>query len=546
MMKGVASAAAVRPGSSAAGALIEAWRELGPQAAEIDSGVALAPPEALDLPDIVAGLTSIEIGSRIAVWRAASRPLDALLAQQTPPADALRRFGLTHWTAGNPRAASTVLATAAAIAPGDAALWLDLGFTLHAAGEPSEARNVFERALILDPTPARGWLGLALIAKELGDSSRAEQAFAAAVARDPKLAEAAFGLGLLCFEQRRYAEAARHWRAAIAAGCRNPLVYAGLGQALFFAGDFAGASQALARQIASGAADAKIVERFALSRFVETMIGGDVEAAVAAYRQAAGPGADDSGRVARTAFQILSAYGHREAALRLGRSPLASLPDDPEHRYILDALAGEKLDRAPRDYLVAHFDCFAENFDRQLVDVLGYHVPQTLARLVATTGKALARAVDLGCGTGLAGRYLRAGRSRLVGVDLSPRMLAKAAERQIYDALVEDEMIAFLDGAAERFDLVFAADAVVYLGDLQAFLAAAARATPQGGLLAFNIETTTEAPYLLLPSGRFAHDLAALEASAAPWFSLRASERAFLRAEANAKVRGALVLLERR
>jgi predicted TPR repeat methyltransferase len=546
MMKGVASAAAVRPGSSAAGALIEAWRELGPQAAEIDSGVALAPPEALDLPDIVAGLTSIEIGSRIAVWRAASRPLDALLAQQTPPADALRRFGLTHWTAGNPRAASTVLATAAAIAPGDAALWLDLGFTLHAAGEPSEARNVFERALILDPTPARGWLGLALIAKELGDSSRAEQAFAAAVARDPKLAEAAFGLGLLCFEQRRYAEAARHWRAAIAAGCRNPLVYAGLGQALFFAGDFAGASQALARQIASGAADAKIVERFALSRFVETMIGGDVEAAVAAYRQAAGPGADDSGRVARTAFQILSAYGHREAALRLGRSPLASLPDDPEHRYILDALAGEKLDRAPRDYLVAHFDCFAENFDRQLVDVLGYHVPQTLARLVATTGKALARAVDLGCGTGLAGRYLRAGRSRLVGVDLSPRMLAKAAERQIYDALVEDEMIAFLDGAAERFDLVFAADAVVYLGDLQAFLAAAARATPQGGLLAFNIETTTEAPYLLLPSGRFAHDLSALEASAAPWFSLRASERAFLRAEANAKVRGALVLLERR
>jgi predicted TPR repeat methyltransferase len=546
MMKGASRAAPLRPGSSAAGALIEAWRELGPQAAEIDSVPALAPLEALDLPDIVARLTASEIGSRVAAWRAASRPLDALLAQQTPPADALRRFGLTHWAAGNPRAASIVLATAAALAPDDAALWLDLGFTLHAAGEVSDARSVLERALVLDPAPARGWLGLALVAKELADLSRAEEAFAAALARDPSLADAAFGLGLLCFEQRRYAQAARHWRTAIAAGCRNPLVYAGLGQALFFAGDFAAASEALARQIASGASDAKIVERFALSRFVETMIAHDAEAAIAAYREAAGPQADDSARVARTAFQILSAYGHREAALRLGRTLLASLTDDPEHRYILDALAGEKLDRAPRDYLVAHFDCFAENFDRQLVDVLGYHVPQTLARLVVSTGKTLPRAVDLGCGTGLAGQYLRAERSRLVGVDLSPRMLAKAADRQIYDALVEEEMIAFLEGAAECFDLVFATDAVVYLGELQAFFRAAARVTAQGGLLAFNIETTAEAPYLLLPSGRFAHDLASLEASAAPWFAMRASERAFLRAEANAKVRGALVLLERR
>jgi hypothetical protein len=46
-----------------------------------------------------------------------------LFLQQTPPAQALRRFGLTHWAAGNPRAAGIALATAAAIAPGDAALW---------------------------------------------------------------------------------------------------------------------------------------------------------------------------------------------------------------------------------------------------------------------------------------------------------------------------------------------------------------------------------------------------------------------------------------
>lgn len=544
-MKNASAAAAQRPGSNATGALLEAWRELGVRTGDILIGPRLADLDALDLPDIVARLDAAEIALRIEAWRAASQPLDALLLQNVPAAQALRRFGLTHWTAGNPRAASIALATAAAIAPDDAPLWFDLGFTLHAAGDAAEARSVFERALALDPAPARGWLGLALAAKDLSSMVRAEEAFRAALAREPALAEAAFGLGLLCFEQRRYAEAAACWREAIAAGCNNPLVYAGLGQALFFSGDFSGASQALAHQIAAGSTDPKIVERYALSRFVETMIEADVETAFAAHRAAAGAQADESGEVALTAFQILSAYGHRDAALRLGRARLANRSDDPIHRYLLDAVAGEKIDRAPRDYLVAHFDCFAENFDRQLVDVLGYHVPEKLARLAAATGKTLSRAIDLGCGTGLAGRYLRAGRSRLVGVDLSPRMLAKAADRQVYDALIEDEMIAFLEATPERFDLVFAADAVIYLGDLAGFLGAAARVTQPGGILAFNIETTPEAPYVLLPSGRFAHHPATLQANAARWFALRASEPAFLRNEANSRVHGALVLLER-
>lgn len=534
------------PPSDERGALLQSWRDMGIQTADAAHIPPLPSAADLDLPQIVARLDAAEITARIGAWRAGNRPLDALFLQRTPPADALRRFGLTHWAAGNAKAASVVLATAAAIAPDDAALWLDLGSTLHAAGEAPEARSVFERAIALDPAPARAWLGLALVANDLSDKTRAEAAFKAALARDRKLAEAAFGLGLLCFEQRRYADAVRYWREAVAAGCQNALVYAGLGQALFFTGDFAGASRALAKQIASGADDPKLVQRFALARFVETVIADDVAAAFAAYREAVGPHAEDPDSVARTAFQILSAYGHRDAALRLGRIQLASAKDDPIQRYLLDAVAGEKLDRAPRDYVVAYFDRFAESFDKQLVDVLGYDVPEKLARLVAASGKHLPRALDLGCGTGLAGPYLRAARSRLVGVDLSPGMLAKAADRQVYDSLVEAEMVAFLEETSERFDLVFAADSLIYLGDLQGFIRAAARVTPAGGLVAFNVETTWDAPYLLLPSGRFAHAVAALQANAAPWFTLQTNQPAVLRVEANARVHGSLVVLERR
>ena len=546
MMKSVSRGARKRSGPNEGGALLQSWQDLGLETTDAGHIPPLPSAVNFDLPQIVARLDAAQIAARIGAWRAASRPLDALFLQGTPPADALRRFGLTHWAAGNARAASIVLATAAAIAPDDAALWLDLGSTLHAAGDAAEARSVFERTIALDPEPARAWLGLALVANDLSDKSRAEEAFKAALARDRKLAEAAFGLGLLCFEQRRYADAARYWRQAVAAGCQNALVYAGLGQALFFTGDFVGASRALARQVASGAADQKLIQRFALARFIETMIDGDVAAAFDAYRDAAGPNAEDLDSVARTAFQILTAYGHRDAALRLGRVQLANVQDDPIQRYLLDAVAGEKLDRAPRDYLVAYFDRFAESFDKQLVDVLGYDVPEKLARLVAATGKDLPRALDLGCGTGLAGPYLRPARSRLVGVDLSPRMLAKAADRQVYDSLIEAEMVAFLEETSECFDLVFAADSVIYLGDLEGFFSAAARITAPGGLVAFNVETTWEAPYLLLPSGRFAHAVAALQATAAPWFTLKTNQPAVLRIEANARVHGSLVVLERR
>jgi predicted TPR repeat methyltransferase len=547
MVRGVSAAARERAREQDSNAGLHAWLETDARQRDLLAFVPYAAGGEPTLPPVVSRLDAAEIGSRIASWRAASAPLDALFLQGIAPAAALRRFGLTHWSMNNVRAASAILAVAAALAPNDAALWLDLGSTLHASGEAAEARPVFERALALDSSLARAWLGLALVANALGDPGAAERAFAAALQRDPQLSEAAFGLGLLCFEQRRYAEAIAHWRRAIEAGGRHPMIHAGLGQALFFTGDFSGAARELAIQIASGVGvDQKLTRRYALARFLEAAVVADDVAAFAAYREAAKADAEDDATVARTAFSMLSAYGHRDAAIRLGRARMPHSDADPIQRYLFDAVVGEKLDRAPRDYLVAYFDRFAETFDKQLVEVLGYDVPEKLARLVAAHGGELPRAVDLGCGTGLAAWHLRPGRLRLVGVDLSPRMLAKAAKRRAYDELLEADMVAYLEQTGETFDLVFVADALIYLGALDAFFSAAARVIPPGGLLAFNIETTGAAPYALLPSGRFAHELSSLREAAARWFAPCVEQRTVLRSEASTPVEGALILYERR
>jgi predicted TPR repeat methyltransferase len=505
-------------------------------------GAEAAPP----LPRILHGVDAAQAQARIDIWRADDQGFDALIRGGAPAPIALRRLALAHWSAGNPRLAAIMLATAVATAPERGEMWLDLGGALRAIREPAQARIAFERSLALDPQPARAWLALALNCNELNDRAGAESAFKEALARDPKLGEAAFGFALVAFDERRYIDAAERFAKAIALNSGGAFARLGLGQSQFFLGHFAEAAENLALAIAAGAGEPALLQRAALARYLAVALEGDLAEAERLYLLIAGQHGEALEAVARSAFRVLAGYGYREAALKIAHARLADGEGDPENRYLVAAVAGEKLERAPADYLVAHFDAFADVFDAQLVGVLGYHPPDDLMDMIDNTGRRFVRALDLGCGTGLAGRRLREGRARLVGVDLSPRMLNKAAERGVYDELIEADILTFLRGVKQRFDLVLAADTLVYFGDLKPFFAAAARATEPGALLALNVETAEGLPYRVLPSGRFAHDPEALAEMAAPWFKIKALRRTILRAEADRKVEGALAIIERR
>ncbi|MGO8118575.1 methyltransferase domain-containing protein [Rhizobium leguminosarum] len=211
----------------------------------------------------------------------------------------------------------------------------------------------------------------------------------------------------------------------------------------------------------------------------------------------------------------LEKAGRGEAAIEAYRRTLALDPDDIFGAALKLALLGDAgtPDLPPSRYVERLFDDYADRFESALVEKLDYSVPQKLAALVASTGRRYERAVDLGCGTGLLGPEIRGRAGRLEGFDLSQNMLAKAAEKHVYDSLAQADLAlapelsgVFADAARHRADLVTAADVLMYLGNLESVFAIVGELAASGADIAFSVEDAGEGDgFHLAPSLRYAH-----------------------------------------
>jgi predicted TPR repeat methyltransferase len=194
------------------------------------------------------------------------------------------------------------------------------------------------------------------------------------------------------------------------------------------------------------------------------------------------------------------------------------------------------------------FDDYAARFDRSLMVDLAYAAPNLLRGIVGDRLDARASAVviDLGCGTGICGPLFRPLADRLVGVDLSPGMLERAAQRGRYDELVVADLVDVMAGGRDPVDLCIAADVLVYIGDLAPALGAIAAALAPGGYLAFTTETAESGDWRLRRSGRFAHARSYVRTVAEPaGLEMVTVERAILRTERGRPVAGDVWLLRR-
>jgi predicted TPR repeat methyltransferase len=210
--------------------------------------------------------------------------------------------------------------------------------------------------------------------------------------------------------------------------------------------------------------------------------------------------------------------GKLDGALRAYRWGLELLPSHPELEHMVAALEGQTGPvRASDAFVQHHFDAFADSFERVL-ERIEYSTPRMLVdsvqRALASGGREL-DVLDAGCGTGLCGPLLRPLARRLVGVDLSPAMLEQAEARGLYDELRAEEITAALASAPGAYDVIVAADVLIYFGELGELLGAAAQALRPGALLGFSVERQAGPGWVLGPTGRYAHGIDYVRATTA-------------------------------
>ncbi len=187
-------------------------------------------------------------------------------------------------------------------------------------------------------------------------------------------------------------------------------------------------------------------------------------------------------------------------------------PQNDTARHMIMALKGELSPQAPSDYVANLFNQYAPHYNQHMRETLYYQVPGLLRNAIGRTQGTHAKAcriLDLGCGTGLCGIYFRDMALELIGVDLASEMIAEAEKLEgCYDALVLSDINTYLNAEGlAPFDLILAADVLVYTGDLDPIFENVLKHLRPKGRFAFSIELLENNNHFfnLQPTGRYAH-----------------------------------------
>lgn len=183
-------------------------------------------------------------------------------------------------------------------------------------------------------------------------------------------------------------------------------------------------------------------------------------------------------------------------------------PLDESAQYMLKALKGENIAKAPSSYIKNLFDNYAIQYEKHMCDILDYQMPSIFEHLLIKLElrkEPIYNVLDLGCGTGLIGYILKPYSKQLVGVDLSKKMLTEAKKKSLYDKTYELDIVDFCHHTTEQFSLIAASDVLNYIGDLDTLFSYIKICLTQDGYFVFTVERGKQPDYQLQNHGRFTH-----------------------------------------
>jgi predicted TPR repeat methyltransferase len=347
------------------------------------------------------------------------------------------------------------------------------GVLAQQEGRSDEAVALIRRSLELDPDRADWHSNLGIVLRDRLELDEAIAACRRAIALDPNHANAHNNLGVLLRAQGNVADAEAAYRAAIRVSPEHSDAYTNLGILL-------------------------------------TGLKRTREAAVCFFKVITfRPTHPEARRLLALAH---CALGEVDEAVAIFDEWLKEEPDHPIARHMIAACSGRDVPaRASDAFIEMTFDSFAGSFDAKLAR-LHYRAPDLVTAMLAESVIGKSKCFDMldaGCGTGLCGPLLAPYARRIVGVDLSERMLDRARARNVYDELVKRELTAYLRESPSTFDVIVSADTLVYFGPLEEVVAASANALRPGGRLVFTVEELSgagsDAGYAISSHGRYGH-----------------------------------------
>ncbi len=407
---------------------------------------------------------------------------------------------------------------------------LELALSSHAAGDLPRAEAIYRAILdeIPDQPDALHFLGILLHQKDRSDAGL--DLVVRSLQLAPHRADWHNDKGNMLVERGAYSAAAEAFSKATQLEAENPVTWNNLGSVLEKLGQHHDAEAAFGK---ASSLDPEFSDPLNNLGNLLAAQGREIEAAhyyCRAYVLQPLEGKPKS--MLGIAYYKL---GRIAEAAEIYRQWMLEEPCNPTPRHLYASCAGLDIpERASNAYIEKTFDEFSAHFDVKM-EQLSYRghrlILDALARAVQPGGKLAG--LDAGCGTGLCGSLIRPYFTHLAGVDLSSGMLEAARRLGVYDELSRMELTGYLASHPESFDVIVAADTLIYFGALGEVLRLACQALKRGGLLIFTTEEAKdEKGYTINPNGRYSHGRAYLQTVLREsGFELRAIESGVTRFE---------------